>query len=101
MPENTKNNWFETTNAESDPTFFGAIIVVLLCVSLIISTIAFGAVDLWALALMSLGTTLIGVFWIIDAWKLGEFRFSSNLLQVPIIGIILICLISSSGGDVF
>ncbi len=93
MSENTKNSWFETTNIEAEPTFFGAVIVVLLCVSLIISTIAFGAVDLWALALLSLATTFIGIFWIVDAWKLGGFRFSSNIVQLPLIGMILIGLI--------
>jgi O-antigen ligase len=93
MSENTKNNWFETTNIEAEPTFFGAVIVVLLCVSLVVSTIAFGSVDSWALALLSLITTFIGIFWIVDAWKLGGFRFSSNLLQVPLIGMILIGLI--------
>jgi O-antigen ligase len=93
MSENTKNNWFKTANIESEPTFFGAVIVVLLCVSLIISTIAFGSVDLWAMALLSLATTLIGIFWIVDAWKLGGFRFSSNVAQLPLVGMILIGLI--------
>lgn len=93
MSENTKHNWFKTTNTEAEPTFFGAVIIVLICVSLIISTIAFGSVELWALALLSLTSTLIGFFWIIDAWKLGIFRFSSNLLQIPLIGMILIGLI--------
>lgn len=93
MSENKKNNWFETVNIEAEPTFFGAAVVVLICVSLIVSTIAFGAVDMWALALMSLATTLIGVFWIIDAWKFGGIRISGSLLQVPLSGMILIGLI--------
>jgi O-antigen ligase len=93
MSENTKNTWVETIKTEGEPTFFGAVIVVLLCVSLIIATIAFGSVDLWALGLLSLAITFIGFLWIIDAWKLGSFRFSSNILQVPLIGMILIGLL--------
>jgi O-antigen ligase len=90
MSENNNKNWLHNTNTEAEPTFFGAVIVVLLCVTLVIATIAFGSVDLWALALLSLSTALIGILWVTDSWKLGEFRFSSSLLQVPLIGMILI-----------
>ena len=71
----------------------GSIIFFLLCTMLVFAPIAFGAVDIWASGILALIAFLIAVFWLFDAWKSKEFSFSTNLLQIPLIGLILIGLI--------
>ncbi len=82
----------EKTDSEKN-TRLNGIIFALLCGVLFFSTIAFGAVDVWALGILSFVAALIIVLWSIDSWKQGEFSFSSNLLQLPVLGLILIGLI--------
>ncbi len=69
------------------------IIFAMLCAMPIVSTIAFGAVDFWALGLNAFFAGLIVVFWTIDAWLKKDFKFSMNPLQIPLVGLILIGLI--------
>jgi O-antigen ligase len=68
----------------------GGIIFFLLMAALVFAPIAFGAVDFWALGILTLVAFLIAVLWLFDAWKTGEFTFNTNRLQIPIIGFILI-----------
>jgi O-antigen ligase len=72
------------------PTFLSKIIFLLLPVIFILATIAYGAVDPWALGLMSFGAGLIGVLWLLDCFFKKQFVFSANLIQLPLIGLILI-----------
>ncbi|HEX8251209.1 MAG TPA: O-antigen ligase family protein [Pyrinomonadaceae bacterium] len=69
------------------------IIFFLLAVTLVFAPVAFGAVDFWALGILTLIVFLIAVLWLFDAWKTGEFSFNTNRLQIPLIGFILIGLI--------
>ncbi|HEX8734103.1 MAG TPA: O-antigen ligase family protein [Pyrinomonadaceae bacterium] len=71
----------------------GNIIFFLLSVTLVFAPVAFGAVDVWALGILTLIAFLIVVLWLFDAWRSGEFTFNTNRLQIPIIGFILIGLI--------
>lgn len=64
-----------------------------MCGVLFFSTIAFGAVDTWALGVLSLVSALIIFLWFIDSWKRKKLTFSSNATQFPIIGLIFIGLI--------
>ncbi len=82
----------EKDNFENNSRINGIIFAVL-CGVLFFSTIAFGAVDLWALGVLSVITALIVVLWGFDTWKKGELNFSANLLQIPVLGLILIGLI--------
>ena len=68
-------------------------IFILLCVILIFSTLAYGAVETWAFGFIAIFTGLIAIFWLIDAWFNKEFRFDTNPLQLPVLGLILIGLI--------
>lgn len=65
----------------------------MICLSLIFSTAAYGAVDSWAFGFLSLFAGLIVIFWIIDAWKNNELLINTNPIQIPLVGIILIGLI--------
>jgi hypothetical protein len=73
-----------------DPTLSSKIIFVTLCVLPIITTLLYGGVDTIYLAVISLTSAVILVLWVMDAWSLGELRFSTNLLQLPIIGLLLL-----------
>ncbi|MCY7375914.1 MAG: O-antigen ligase family protein [Pyrinomonadaceae bacterium] len=74
-------------------SLIGEIIFVLLCTMLVVSTVAFGSVDVWALGLNAFFAGLVAVFWTVDALVKKEFRFNASLLQIPILALILIGLI--------
>ena len=85
--------WFDAKIVDEKPTFLSKIIFILLSVIFILATIAYGAVDPWALGLLSVGAGLIAILWLLDSFFKKEFTFSANLLQIPLIGLILIGLI--------
>lgn len=62
----------------------------LLTVAIVLSALAYGTVHYWTMALFSLGAFTILVLWIIDGWKLGILRISRNLLQLPLLGMIIL-----------
>jgi hypothetical protein len=57
-----------------------------ICVAIVMTALAYGTVHYWALALFNLGGLTILILWVLDAWRLGNFRISSNLLQLPLLG---------------
>ena len=74
-------------------TSSASIIFFLLCALPVFAAVAFGGVDVWALGFFSLVAGIILILWTLDAWKKGEFTFNTNLLQIPLLGLILIGLI--------
>ena len=62
----------------------------LLTIVIVLSALAYGTVHYWTLALFSLGAVTMLVLWIVDGWKLGVLRISKNLLQIPVLGMILL-----------
>jgi O-antigen ligase len=91
---NTKSSdWYDATIVDEKPSRVSGIVFFLLCAVLVFSTVAYGAVDNWALGILSIFAALIIVFRAIDAWMKGEFRFSASSLQLPVLGLILIGLI--------
>lgn len=97
MPDDeiSKSSELFVTLAEEDnePSRLSSFIFFLLCAIPIFSTVAFGAVDAWALGLLSLFSCLIVIFWTADAFFKKELQFNSSLLQLPVLGLILIGLI--------
>lgn len=65
----------------------------MLCLMPVLSCIAYGAVDPWSFGFLSLFAGLIVIFWIIDGWKNKELLINTNLLLIPLAGIILLGLI--------
>ena len=84
------SEWFDATLVNEKPSRLSGVVFVLLCLIPLLAAIAYGAVDNWALGLLTIGAGVIAVFWILDAWMKGAFRFSANLLQLPLLGLILI-----------
>ncbi|CAN5765249.1 hypothetical protein BH20ACI4_BH20ACI4_14430 [soil metagenome] len=78
---------------DEDSTWLRRAIFVLLAAMMIFSAIAYGAVDVWMIGVNSIFAGLIVLFWLVDAWKTGEFRFNSSVLQIPLLGLILIGII--------
>ena len=64
----------------------------LVCIAIALSALAYGTVHYWALALFALGGTTMLILWFIDGWTLGSFRVSRNVLQLPLLGMVLLGL---------
>src|SRR3569832_2068099 len=84
------------------PSRFAFLVI---CVAIVLSALAYGTVHYWALGIFNLGALTILLCWVLDAWTLGNLRVSRNLLQVPLLGVLVLGLIQllplreiSSGG---
>ncbi len=97
--ENTTNGvaksseWLDAEIAGEKPSRLSAAIFVLLCFVPIISAVAYGAVDVWALGFLTIFVGAIAVLWLFESFFTKEFRFSKSSLQIPLIGLIFIGLI--------
>jgi len=80
-------------DAAQTPSLISGIIFFVVCATLIFAVVAFGAVDFWALGVLSLLAGFIAVLWFANAWRGKVFRFSLSPLQIPLLGLILIGLI--------
>lgn len=74
-------------------TWLSRSIYILLAAMMIVSAVAFGAVDVWMIGVNSVLAALIVIFWLVDAFRIKEFKFNTNFLQVPVLGLIVIGLI--------
>ena len=72
------------------PSRFAFLIV---CIAIILSTLAYGTVHYWSLAIFFLGAVTLLTLWVLDSWSLGLARINRNILQLPVVGLILIGLI--------
>jgi len=73
-------------------TIASRFIILTLCIALVLSTLAYGTVHYWALAVFQVGAALIIFFWAVDAWRSRMLRVSRNALQLPLLGLILLGL---------
>ena len=62
----------------------------IVCLAIVLSALAYGMVHYWALALFFVGGTAVLVLWLVDGWNLGSFRISRNVLQLPLLGMLLL-----------
>jgi O-antigen ligase len=74
-------------------TLASRFLVLVVCIAIVLSTLAFGTVHYWAMGLFNLGALAVLILWVIDAWSLGHLRISRNLLQLPLFGAVLLGLI--------
>jgi O-antigen ligase len=68
-------------------------LILIVCIAIVMSTLAFGTVHYWAMALFNLGALTVLTLWVIDGWTLGQLRISRNPLQLPLCGALLLGLI--------
>jgi O-antigen ligase len=74
-------------------TLASRFIFLVICVAIVLSTLAYGTVHYWSLAVFQASAALILVLWAIDAWSSRTLRLSRNALQWPLVGMILIGLV--------
>src|SRR5881409_3048436 len=74
-------------------TLASRFVFLVICVAIVLSALAFGTVHYWALALFNLGALTVLILWAIDGWQLGTFRISRNLLQLPLLAILVLGLV--------
>ena len=82
-----------TANAPGPRTLSSRYIILVLCLAIMLSTLAFGAVHAWALAFFQAGACLVAILWTMDAWRTRTLRLSRNLLQLPLVGLFLVGLL--------
>jgi O-antigen ligase len=76
-----------------EPTRSSRVIFFLLCATLVFSIVAYGAVDVWALGILSLIAGVIAVLWLGEAFFKKEFYYNPSFLPVPLLGLIVIGLV--------
>jgi O-antigen ligase len=76
-----------------EKTLTSKIIFGLLCVCIVLTTLAYGTVHQPTIALFYLLVAAIVVLWAIDAFQTGLLRFNKSLLQLPIIGTVVYAFI--------
>ncbi len=74
-------------------TLASRFVIVLLCLAIVLSTLAYGTVHYWALAVFQTGALLTLFFWAVDGWRSQTLRLSLNVLQLPLVGLCLLGLL--------
>lgn len=73
-------------------TIYSRFLFLTICVSIVLSALAYGTVHYWAMAFFSLAGLGVVVLWLADGWRLGTLRISRNVLQLPLIGMVVLGL---------
>ena len=81
------------TLGEVGRTLASRFIFLVICIAIVLSTLAYGTVHYWSLAVFQAGAALIVLLWAVDAWTSRTLRWSRNALQWPLLGVILIGLV--------
>ena len=96
MTENAEitdsHGWTEDAYKKK-PSRLNSIVFFLTCFIPIFASLIFGAVSTGTLAILTFLTGVLLFFWFIDSWKNKRVTLSTDSLQLPIIGLILIGLI--------
>lgn len=79
--------------AEIKQTWASSSVFLLLCLAIVMTTLAYGTVHSWTLAIFQATAALVILFWALDAWQSGTLRISRNPLQLPLVGLLLVGII--------
>src|SRR5687768_4114125 len=71
-------------------TLASRFVFLVICISIVLSALAYGTVHYWALALFNLGGLTILILWVVDGWRLGNVRVSRSWLQLPLLGALVL-----------
>lgn len=74
-------------------TLASRFIFLIICVSIVLSTLAYGTVHYWSLAVFQAGAALLILLWAMDAWASRRLRLSRNALQWSLVALLLIGLV--------
>jgi O-antigen ligase len=73
--------------AELPRTLWSRFVILMLCLAVVTTTLAFGTVHAWSLAAFQMSAGIVFALWMMDAWRTGVLRVSRNLLQLPLLGL--------------
>jgi O-antigen ligase len=79
--------------AEVPRTLWSRFVILMLCLAVVTTTLAFGTVHAWALAAFEMSAGIVFALWMMDAWRTGVLRVSRNFLQLPLLGLFIVGLI--------
>lgn len=79
-------------------TIWSRFIILMLCLAVVTTTLAFGTVHAWSLAAFQLSAALVVALWMLDAWRTRVLRVSLNPLQLPLLGLFAVGLFQLSAG---
>ena len=82
-------------------TVWSRFIILLLCLAVVTTTLAFGTVHAWSLAAFQSSAALVFALWMFDAWRTRVLRVSRNPLQLPLVGLFIIGLVQLGAGATF
>lgn len=74
-------------------TLAGRLAFLAICVAIVMTTLAYGTVHYWALAVFAMGAGAIVCLWCVDGLVLRSVQFNLNPLQWPLLGMIVLGLI--------
>jgi O-antigen ligase len=81
------------TQAPEPRTLASRFIILVLCLAVVLSALAFGAVQSWALGFFAAGAGVVAILWAVDAWRTRRLRLSRNWLQLPLVGLFIVGLV--------
>ncbi len=93
VQKSNTSDWYDATLVNEKTSRLSGVIFFLLCAISIFAVLAFGAVDVWSLGLLSLFVGAAAVLWLADSWTKKEISFNTNRLQIPFLGLITIGLV--------
>lgn len=76
-------------NHNNKHTFASKIVFFLLCATIVWTTMIYGTVHQPIIALFYIFVVLVLIFWLIDAFISGIFRFNKSFLQIPLLATII------------
>jgi O-antigen ligase len=82
-----------TSPRELPRTIWSRFIILLLCLAVVTTTLAFGTVHAWSLAVFQLSAAVVFALWMFDAWRTRVLRVSLNPLQLPLLGLFVVGLV--------
>lgn len=88
---------------DDQPSRLKSVIFFALCAMLVLSTVIYGAVDAWVQGLLAIFAGSIALLWLADSFFRRSFGFSSNVIQLPLIGLFaigVIQLLPLGGADI-
>ncbi|MFL6256028.1 MAG: O-antigen ligase family protein [Pyrinomonadaceae bacterium] len=74
-------------------TIWSRFIILMLCLAVVTTTLAFGTVHAWSLAAFQLSAAIVFMLWMFDASRTRVLRVSLNPLQLPLVGLFVVGLI--------
>lgn len=88
-----KQPWFEPVEIGEKPSISSSAIFVLVCVTPVIATILFGAVDPATWVILSVAAFAISALWLYDGWRRRRLLLNADVLLIPLLGLIAIGIV--------